>query len=130
MDDPEFAEALDTVLHDLRAQGAVLPQVRVAPGYGAMLYEPDGSGHGVQWPPPGTAADRLASLADQVQEWAVEALWSAGAAAVWPHCPEHPNSHPLTATVVAEAAVWTCPRSGAVVARIGALEGAGGVGGG
>jgi len=156
-EDPEFTQALDIVLHDLRAAGAVLPRVSVAAGYGLMLHEPDGSGHGVRWPESGSAADRLASLADQVQEWAVEALWSAGVPAVWPHCPQHPNSHPLKATVAAAeagaaadaaagvdvdgaaaagaaavaaadakvaadiAAVWVCPKTGVVVARVGEL---------
>ena len=155
-DNPEFIQALETVLHDLRAEGAVLPRVSVAADYGLMLHEPDGSGHGVRWPESGSAADRLASLADQVQEWAVEALWSAGVPAVWPHCPQHPNSHPLKATVAAAeagaaadaagvdvdgaaaagaaavaaadakvaadiAAVWVCPKTGVVVARVGEL---------
>ena len=130
-DDPEFAQALDTVLRDLRAEGAVLPRVSVAVGYGLVLHAPDGSGQGIRWPDSGSAAERLANLADQVQEWAVEAQWSVGAPAVWPHCPQHPNSHPLTATVAADdgvgvgagAAVWTCPNTGAVVARVGELPG-------
>lgn len=153
-EDPEFTQALDIVLHDLRAEGAVLPLVSVADGYGLMLHEPDGSGHGVRWPESGSAADRLASLADQVQEWAVEALWSAGVPAVWPHCPRHPDSHPLRATVATAevgasaaaaaadvdgaaaagaaaaadakvaadvAAVWVCPKTAVVVARVGEL---------
>jgi hypothetical protein len=120
VDDPEFTEALETVLSDLRTQGVVLPQVRVD-GESIMLHDPDGSGHGVFWLAEGTAGDRLASLADQVQEWAVEALWSAGEPAVWPHCPQHPDTHPLTATVAQDGAVWACPKSGAVVARIGEL---------
>ena len=123
MDDPEFAEALRTVLHDLQAQSAVQPQIRTDATHGTMLFASDGSGQGLIWLPAPTAApERLAHLADQVQEWAVEALWAEGAPAVWPHCPEHPNAHPLTATVVAETAVWTCPKSGATVARIGELK--------
>jgi len=119
---PEFAAALETVFHDLRAQSAVQPELRENPGYGPVLYAPDGSGQGLTQPRGTTAPDRLADLADQIQEWAVEALWTEGVAAVWPHCPEHPNSHPLRATVVDEVAVWACPRSGAVVARIGELK--------
>ncbi|WP_329260890.1 hypothetical protein OG223_42260 [Streptomyces sp. NBC_01478] len=69
-----------------------------------------------------TAAEQLASLADQVQEWAVEALWSEGAPAVRPHCPAHPDMHPPAATIVVSSAVWVCPKSGATVARIGELE--------
>jgi hypothetical protein len=120
--DPEFVAALETVLHDLRAQSAVQPEVRMDGAHGPVLHAPDGSGQGLTRPRGTTAPDRLAHLADQVQEWAVEALWSEGAPAVWPHCPEHPNSHPLRATVADEAAVWACPKSGAVVARIGELE--------
>src|SRR5262245_43989557 len=44
-------------------------------------------------------AQRIASVAGQVQEWAIEALWRAGRPATWPECPGHPNAHPLTATV-------------------------------
>ncbi|MEY9861668.1 hypothetical protein ABH935_007311 [Catenulispora sp. GAS73] len=122
VNEPEFAAALATVLRDLQAQSAVQPELRIDPAYGPVLYAPDGSGQGLTHPRGATTGDRLANLADQVQEWAVEALWTAGVAAVWPHCPEHPNSHPLRATVVDEAAVWACPKSGAVVARIGELE--------
>ena len=118
----EFSEALETVLRDLRAQCAVRPRIRVDDSYGIMLHAPDGTGQGLTSPLGGTAAERLADLADQVQEWAVEALWSEGAPAVWPHCPAHPDTHPLAATVVAGTAVWVCPKSGATVARIGELE--------
>jgi hypothetical protein len=121
VNDPEFTEALKTVLRDLAAQCEVQPQVRTD-GEWTMLYAPDGTGHGVGWPATGPAPDRLAILADQVQDWAVEALWSTGAPAVWPHCPQHPNTHPPKATVVEETAVWSCPKSGATVARIGELE--------
>ena len=120
--DVEFSEALETILRDLRAQCAVRPRIRVDDRYGIMLHAPDGTGQGFTSPLGGTAAEQLANLADQVQEWAVEALWSEGAAAVWPHCPAHPDTHPLTATVVADTAVWVCPKGGATVALIGELE--------
>ncbi|MGW3030812.1 hypothetical protein ACWDCB_06220 [Streptomyces sp. NPDC001178] len=114
---------METVLRDLRAQCAVRPRIRVDDKYGIMLHAPDGSGQGLTSPQGGTAAERLANLADQAQEWAVEALWSEGAPAVWPNCPAHPDTHPLTATVVADTAVWACPKTGATVARIGELAG-------
>jgi hypothetical protein len=76
-----------------------------------MLYAPDGSGQGVYWGPDDRPGVRLAEVADQVQEWAVEALWGAGKPAVWPHCPVHPGSHPLAATVVEGVAVWVCPKA-------------------
>ncbi|AXK36863.1 hypothetical protein DVA86_34330 [Streptomyces armeniacus] len=122
MDGIELAGALETVLRDLRAQCAVQPRVQADDGSGVMLWAPDGSGQGLTPPPGGTAAERLAGLADQVQEWAVEALWSEGASAVWPRCPAHPDTHPLTATVRTDTAVWVCPKRGTAVARIGELE--------
>ncbi|MEV5121393.1 hypothetical protein AB0K49_00970 [Streptomyces decoyicus] len=118
----EFAEALETVLRDLQVQCAVQPRIREDDRFGIMLWAPDGSGQGLTSPLGGTAAERLVHLADQVQEWAVEALWSEGASAVWPQCPTHPDTHPLTATVRTDTAVWVCPKRGAVVARIGELE--------
>ncbi|MFD8866542.1 hypothetical protein ACFV1F_19610 [Streptomyces sp. NPDC059590] len=118
----EFAETLETVLRDLQAQCAVQPRIRADDMYGIMLFAPDGSGQGLTSPPGGTAAERLANLADQVQEWAVEALWSAGASAVWPQCPTHPDTHPLTATVRTDTAVWVCPKRGTTLARIGEPE--------
>lgn len=59
----------------------------------------------------------------------MEALWSEGEPAVWPRCPDHPDTHPLEAVVVDGTAVWVCPKSGAVrksraaFARIGELGG-------
>ncbi|MFF4954989.1 hypothetical protein [Streptomyces chattanoogensis] len=118
----EFAEALEAVLRDLQAQCAVQPDVRSDDRFGIALWAPDGSGQGVTPHPDGTAAELLVHLADQVQDWAVEALWSEGASAVWPQCPTHPDTHPLTATVRTDTAVWVCPKRGTAVARIGELQ--------
>ncbi|WP_406331474.1 hypothetical protein [Streptomyces sp. NBC_00203] len=123
MTDDEFARALETVLRDLRAQCSVQPDVREPEDdyQGVILWAPDGSGQGVGLGPGDSPAERLAGLADQVQDWAVEALWTEGESAVWPYCPWHPDSHPLTATVVEGAAVWVCPKGGQQVAPIGEL---------
>ncbi|MEU6365129.1 hypothetical protein ABZ876_05165 [Streptomyces sp. NPDC046931] len=118
----EFAEAVETVLRDLRAQCAVQPDIRSDGTTGITLWAPDGSGLGLTPHPDGTAAELLVHLADQVQDWAVEALWSEGASAVWPQCPTHPDTHPLTAAVRMDAAVWVCPKSGTTGARIGELK--------
>jgi len=125
-DDEEFTHALETVLRDLRAQCPVQPDIREdgdEPNR-VMLYAPDGSGQGVYAEPDGRPAMLLAHVADQVQEWAVEALWGQGEPAVWPVCPTHPDTHPLAAIVEEgdEAdAVWVCPRTGNTEARIGEL---------
>jgi hypothetical protein len=62
----------------------------------------------------------VALAADQVQEWAVEALWLAGRPATWPECPEHPDAHPITA-MYDHRAVWVCPRTRHLISGIGQL---------
>ncbi|GGN65735.1 hypothetical protein GCM10011579_036500 [Streptomyces albiflavescens] len=123
MSDDEFARVLEAVLRDLRAQCSVQPDVREPEDDypGVILWAPDGSGQGVYGEPDDRPGVRLAEVADQAQDWAVEALCAAGEPAVWPHCPEHPNTHPLNAIPIKGEAVWVCPRTGAVVARIGML---------
>jgi hypothetical protein len=65
---------------------------------------------------------RIASVADQVQEWAVEELCRVHRPATWPECTWHPDSHPMAAEVRNGRAVWTCPRSGHASDRIGSLR--------
>jgi hypothetical protein len=86
-----------------------------------MLYAPDGSGQGVSAIAAESLPARIASVADQVQEWAVEALWRAGRPATWPECPQHPDSHPLTATVHDHRAAWICLKTGHLISGIGQL---------
>ncbi|WP_409237631.1 hypothetical protein [Streptomyces sp. PA5.6] len=125
--DEELAAVLEPVLRDLRATCAVRPVVREerddTVGELVMLYEPDGSGAGLVPRFGGSAAERTADFADQAQDWAVEALCAELRPAVWPECPEHPDSHPLAAGVVRGVAVWSCPRSRRVAARVGELGG-------
>ena len=64
---------------------------------------------------------RIASVADQVQEWAVEELCAVGRPTNWPPSPQHPHSHPLSAVVQEGQAVWSCPKTGYVPAGIGQL---------
>ncbi|MET8688659.1 hypothetical protein ABZV77_31065 [Streptomyces sp. NPDC004732] len=125
--DEELAAALDPVLRDLRATCAVRPVVREERddmiGELVVLYEPDGSGAGLVPRFGGSAAERTADFADQAQDWAVEALCAVLKPAVWPECPEHPDSHPLAAGVVRGVAVWSCPRTRRVAAPVGELGG-------
>lgn len=118
------------VLRDLRAAGAIVPDIRAE---AHEVPDPDTVCAWIQHPrsigsmglrvrlalPP---AERLADLADQVQEWEVEELAAAGRPATWPQCPDHPGSHPLSPGTNDGEAVWSCPASGRVVARIGALR--------
>jgi hypothetical protein len=124
-----LSAALAPVCRDLRATCPVPPDIREDPtvpaveegGAYAMFYGPDGSGQGVSVMLGDDPAEQVARLADQVQEWAVEALWSAGMPAVWPHCPSHPDSHPLEARVRKHEAAWFCPHTGERIAPVGDL---------
>jgi hypothetical protein len=131
--DPVLAAALAPLLRDLEAGHVPEPRIE-EPGPplfdqgepGLMLYAPDGSGQGIRLLADAPRSAQTADLADQVQEWAVETLWSIGKSAVWPQCPEHPDSHPLKPEVANEytheaTAVWQCPKSGHVIAPIGEL---------
>ncbi|AWS45623.1 hypothetical protein [Streptosporangium sp. 'caverna'] len=125
----ELLAALEPVCRDLRTSCAVPPDIREAPDDPGcwerqafvMFYTPDGNGQGVSVVLGQDPTEQIAWLADQVQEWAVEALWTAGLSAVWPHCPSHPDSHPLVARVERNEAAWFCPNTGELVASIGQL---------
>ncbi|MGP3955584.1 hypothetical protein ACTWPT_06265 [Nonomuraea sp. 3N208] len=124
--DEVLPATLRPVLSDLYANCPVRPTVRFADVQSweepfLWLHTPDGSGWGIQLHGDGGAVQQIADFADQVQEWAVEALWQEGLPAVWPHCPMHPDTHPLGATVVHDRAVWRCPHTKKVVASIGRL---------
>jgi hypothetical protein len=126
--DSKLSEALAPVLDDLRNSGGPIPDVRdkqwsTFPGQvTAMLYAADGSGQGVSAMAAEPLPQRIASVADQVQEWAVEELCRVRRPATWPECTWHPDSHPMTADVRHGRAVWTCPRSGHASDRIGSLR--------
>ncbi|MGH4027574.1 hypothetical protein ACQB60_01415 [Actinomycetota bacterium Odt1-20B] len=120
----DLAVALEVVSRDLRATCAVQPIVHEERLNGedwVVLYEADGSGTGVSVPEFASTVEQVVVLAEQVKDWAVEALAAQLKPAVWPECPDHPDSHPLDAGVVRGVAVWSCPRSRRAVAPVGAL---------
>jgi len=125
--DTALAEALTPVLRDLERSGSVIPEVRDDEWGGiegqatAGLRGPDGSGQGVSVMTGESLPQRIASVADQVQEWAVEELCSVGRPTNWPQCPDHPHSHPLSAVVQDGRAAWTCPATGRLASAIGQL---------
>ncbi len=121
--------AFESVLRDLRKTCAVLPIIERAgahagagdPGPGLWLKDSDGTGQMIMVGLGLSRAEQLARLADQTQEWAVEALWAAGLSTNWPECPAHPRTHPLSADLDGNLAVWCCPGSGRTMALIGQL---------
>lgn len=126
---PQLTRALQPVLRDLcscQVQPVIEPYGRQDDGDDGdqrwvLFRDADGSaaGAGVRlgFPP----AEQVRELADQAQEWAVEALNRVGLSAVWPECPWHPRSHPLSAGVDGDRAVWRCPRDEREAAEIGRL---------
>lgn len=90
-----------------------------------LLANEDGIGIGVTLLPSASTAEQLRTVADQLQEWVIEQLWSTRASAIWPACPIHPGTHPLKAHIVDDRAVWMCTQSSRVVADVGKLLGAG-----
>lgn len=125
--DEVLRQSLEPILRDLRRSGLDEPTIEDRHWTGdyqspsAMLWSADGSGSGVSVQRSATAFERIAEVADQVQEWAIESqLWGAGATN-WPRCPAHPDSHPMEMTAVDDAAVWVCPRSREVMAPIGGI---------
>jgi hypothetical protein len=125
--DNALAEALTPVLRDLANAGSVIPEVRDSQWSSfegqatAMLYSRDGSGQGISAMTGEPLPERIASVTDQVQDWAVEELGSIGSPTNWPQCPQHPDSHPLSPVVRQGRAVWNCPKTGHVVSEIGQL---------
>lgn len=125
--DAVLESALVPVLRDMRTAGVPEPDVRdddwandpaIAT---AMLWSVDGSGTGLRVDRDVPEPDRIAIVADQVQEWVIEELWPT-APTNWPPCPDHPGTHPLTAKVVNGAAIWACPADGSPVVAVGALR--------
>jgi hypothetical protein len=120
---------LAPVLNDIRATGAIVPEIREEEHkdlgqdmVSAWLRGPDGvTGMALRVNMALSTAGRLVDIADQFQEWEVEELAAAGRSATWPECPEHPKSHPLSPQVRDGAAVWSCPRNGDVEYPIGGI---------
>src|ERR1039458_8410910 len=98
----ELAEALAPVLRDLANSDSVIPEVRdhqwsTFEGQAtAMLFSPSGCGQGVSATADEPLVQRIAWVADQVQEWAVEELCSIGRPMNLAQCPQHIDFHPLS----------------------------------
>jgi hypothetical protein len=120
-------QALDPILRDLRAAAVVSERIEDSDWTGdpdrpaAMLWGVDGGGRGIAVARSETDVERIASMADQVQEWAIEELWGVGASTNWPCCPLHPDSHPMQAVARSDGTWWTCPAGQTAIALIGAL---------
>lgn len=126
----ELRANLEPVLRDMRSSGAIVPDIleEAHDDFGpdcvcAWIQTPGGVGsQGIRVQVSLPAPERLADVADQLQEWEVEELAAAGRPATWPECPQHPDTHPLAPQARGDQAVWCCPASGQVISVIGALK--------
>jgi hypothetical protein len=124
----DLRRALDVALSDVRRSGFEDVKVidsewgRAPIQTGALLASPLGQ-VGVSILFEQSPADQLVAVADQVQDFVHELiLLPAGRPVVWPECPIHPGSHPLTAVDDEELGpAWRCVPSGRTLARIGEL---------
>jgi len=118
---------LAVIARDLMAGGIPVPRIgptswqTYEPSESVMLFVDDGSGTGVWVDLDMSEAHRLAHLAEQVQDWAVEELARLRRPTNWPVCPAHPDNHPLEAAVEDGRAVWVCPAGDGVSVPIGGL---------
>ena len=90
-------------------------------GPAAMVWASEEIGTGISIVSGESDAEQVVSVADQVQEVAIETLWMERLPVTWPQCPLHPDTHPLDPYLVQGRPVWRCPRSSTVVADIGSL---------
>ena len=126
----ELRANLEPVLRDMRSSGAIVPVIleEAHDDLGpdcvcAWIQTPGGAGsRGIRVQVSLPAPERLADLADQLQEWEIEELAAAGRPATWPECPQHPDTHPLAPQARGDQATWCCPASGQVISGIGALQ--------
>jgi hypothetical protein len=124
--DDVLSQAIAPVLRDLQSAGVDLPRVEDKDCTGdpespsVMVWSPDGSGTGLRVDRSAPEFDRVAMVADQIQEWVIEERWGQ-ATTNWPGCPNHPNGHPMQASTHDGVAVWICPADRMPFAPIGAL---------
>lgn len=125
---PVLRQALDVVLRDITSLDVPEPEIRDTiwikdPAYpSAMLWSTGGAGTGISVSLTDPQAERLARVADQVQDWVIEELWSRREPTNWPPCPTHPNSHPLICVTRNGTAVWACPIDQTEFSSVGSLS--------
>jgi hypothetical protein len=127
----ELRANLEPVLQDMRSSGAIVPDILeeahddLGPDCVCAWIQSPGGGagsQGIRVQVSLLAPERLADLADQLQEWEVEELAAAGRPATWPECPQHPGTHPLAPQPRSGQATWCCPASGQAISIIGELR--------
>jgi hypothetical protein len=124
--DKALTEALEPVWRDVRRTAGVDLRIADEPYQdlprhpSAMVWDTDGTGAGFHTDLEASPRERVTQVADQVQEFVIEARSAAGLPSNWPPCPVHPDRHPLAPTA-SEPPSWSCPTTMTTVAPIGEL---------
>ena len=121
-------ETVGPLLRDLEAAGLRLPDIREEVRYGcdpaqvcAWIEEVDGGGSGIVILKELPAPERVALLAEQIQNWAADQLHDASLYPEWPVCPIHPAAGRAHPEVRDAAAVWVCSQARHPISAIGSL---------
>jgi len=122
-------QAVTPLLADLAASGMSVPVIleeareeREAEVCG-WIQGPGGTGTGTSVLLDSSPAERVAELAEQLQNWAADQLHDAGRPPEWPACPRHPDPPRRLEPQVRDGhAAWVCWESGQVIWPIGELE--------
>lgn len=130
--DPErfrsLLENLIPLLRDLEVTNGILPDIEDRSWDGdpdvasAFIGKMDAGYQGIRVQLSASKGERLTDLAQQVQEWEIDALHATSSNVTWPHCPLHPNRHPLSPESRDGLASWCCPVTGDAFCGIGALN--------
>lgn len=88
--------------------------------HSVWLLGPANTRTGVLLPESAGQVDGLVAVAEQVQEF-VQEVEAVNGRSAWPECTFHPRTHPARAMNVGDVPLWTCPRTGDAIARIGLL---------
>jgi hypothetical protein len=118
-------QSLVPVLRDVRTSRMPEPDVRDGdwieePGFTSAWLCDAGNRIGIRLRVAASEAERIAEVADQVQDWVIDELMGTSATN-WPPCPTHPESHPLEVSTREHVAVWICPVDRTPISQIGAL---------
>lgn len=122
------------IVADLEASGYA---VSIDEDWGPSPYDPHsaarevmvttavGGGNGILVGAPGepVTAEMVAEAAHALQDGIIDAgFYKTGTATIWPPCPHHPGTHPLTPLTRGNEVFWSCLRTGEVICRLGELE--------
>ncbi|MFD0483453.1 hypothetical protein ACFQ46_12685 [Kineococcus sp. GCM10028916] len=129
----ETAAVIGPIVADLETSGYA---VSIDEDWGPSPYDPHsaarevmvrtavGGGNGILVGAPGdpVTAEMVAEAAHALQDGIIEAgFYETGTATIWPSCPRHPATHPLTPTTRGDEVFWSCPGTGELFCRLGEL---------